>query len=121
MRCILTLTLALILSAAGASAQSQLTPPKSDPTNRTKIDLLITARYVVTMDATMRVIENGAVAIQGDLILAVGPRAAIEAKFVGKNSISAPDGLIMPGLINGHTHAAMTLLRGIKDDVTLHD
>jgi 5-methylthioadenosine/S-adenosylhomocysteine deaminase len=106
--------LALILCAVSASAQTELS-------TRTQVDLLVTARYVVTMNTTMRVIEDGAVAIDGDSIVAVGPRAEIDMKFIGKNSINAPDGLVMPGLINGHTHAAMSLLRGIKDDVTLQD
>jgi 5-methylthioadenosine/S-adenosylhomocysteine deaminase len=104
------LTLALMLSAISASAQTR------------KIDLLVTARFVVTMDASMRIIENGAVAIQGDSIVDVGTHAEMVAKY-GPNLkvVSAPDGLIMPGLINGHTHAAMTLFRGIKDDVTLQE
>ncbi len=69
----------------------------------------------------MRIIENGEIAIEGDSIVAVGSRADLEARYVAASHISAPDGLIMPGLINGHTHAAMTLFRGIKDDVTLQD
>ncbi|HUK31039.1 MAG TPA: amidohydrolase [Candidatus Acidoferrum sp.] len=83
---------------------------------------LITARYVVTMDASRRIIEDGAIAMQGDLIVAVGTRTELLAKYGPELVvIAAPDGLIMPGLINGHTHAAMTLFRGIKDDVTLQD
>jgi 5-methylthioadenosine/S-adenosylhomocysteine deaminase len=85
------------------------------------VDLIVTARYVVTMDASQQVLEDGAIAIHGDKIIAVGPRAEIETKYFSLHRISAPQGLVMPGLINGHTHAAMALLRGIKDDVTLQD
>jgi 5-methylthioadenosine/S-adenosylhomocysteine deaminase len=85
------------------------------------VDLIVTARYVVTMDASQQVLEDGAIAIHGDKIVAVGPRAEIENKYFSLHRITAPQGLVMPGLINGHTHAAMTLLRGIKDDVTLQD
>jgi 5-methylthioadenosine/S-adenosylhomocysteine deaminase len=103
---------ALALSVCAISASAQ-TP---------KVDLLVTARYVVTMDASMRIIEDGAVAIRGDLIVEVGTHSEMVAKY-GPNLkvVAAPDGLIMPGLINGHTHAAMTLFRGIKNDVTLQD
>src|ERR1700685_3761752 len=73
------------------------------------------------MDATQRVIEDGAIAVRGDAIVAVGPRAELESKYISTRNISVPHGLAMPGLINGTTHAAMTLFRGIKDDVTLQD
>jgi 5-methylthioadenosine/S-adenosylhomocysteine deaminase len=73
------------------------------------------------MDATMRIIENGAVAIDRDSIVAVGNTTSIKSSYKANDYVSAPDALIMPGLINGHTHAAMTLFRGIKDDVTLQD
>ena len=84
-------------------------------------DLIITARYVVTMDATRRVIENGAVAIVKDRIVAVGPAAEINRQFQPKLRLSRPDSILTPGLINTHTHAPMTLFRGIADDLRLQD
>jgi 5-methylthioadenosine/S-adenosylhomocysteine deaminase len=74
---------------------------------------------VVTMDGERRVLEDGTVAVKGDAILAVGSRAEIEAKYDGAQRIDARGKLVLPGLINGHTHVPMTLLRGLKDDVTL--
>jgi 5-methylthioadenosine/S-adenosylhomocysteine deaminase len=79
------------------------------------------ARYVITMDAQHRVIENGAVAIQGDRILAVGTKAEIEARFQAPQHLDRPEGILAPGLINTHTHAAMSLFRGIADDLKLQD
>jgi 5-methylthioadenosine/S-adenosylhomocysteine deaminase len=113
-------TILLVIGVAGtASAQAKkVAAPQS---GREHVDLLITAQYVVTMDATQRVIEDGAIAVRGDAIVAVGPRAELESKYISTRNISVPHGLAMPGLINGHTHAAMTLFRGIKDDVTLQD
>src|SRR2546422_8385105 len=73
------------------------------------------------MDAERRVVEDGAVAVRSDTIVAVGPRIELEARFVAKRRINTGSKLVMPGLINGHTHAPMTLLRGIKDDVTLQE
>ncbi|PYU10905.1 MAG: hypothetical protein DMG29_16705, partial [Acidobacteria bacterium] len=95
--------------------------PAKAPPAREKIDLLVAGGTVVTMDAERRVVEDGAVAVRSDTIVAVGPRIELEARFVAKRRISTGGKLVMPGLINGHTHTPMTLLRGIKDDVTLQE
>lgn len=84
-------------------------------------DWIWSARYVVTMDARHRVIEDGAVAIVGDHIAAVGTRAEIDRAWQPKQRLDRPDAILAPGLINGHTHAAMSLLRGIADDLNLQD
>src|SRR5579884_3228050 len=84
-------------------------------------DQIWTSAYVVTMDAQRRVIENGAVAVRGADIVAVGPRADIEAKYQARARLDRPNAILIPGLINTHTHAAMSLLRGIADDRTLED
>jgi len=84
-------------------------------------DWIWTARYVVTMDAQRRVIENGAVAIRGDRILAAGPRAEIERNYQARRRLDAPVSLIAPGLINTHTHVPMSLFRGIADDLRLEE
>src|SRR5258707_13749686 len=84
-------------------------------------DWIYTARYVVTMDAQHRLIDDGAIAIRADKIVAVGKRADIEKQFQSKQRLDRPTALIMPGLINTHTHAAMSLLRGIADDLRLQD
>lgn len=86
-----------------------------------RVDLLISGGTVVTMDAQRRVIEDGAVAVRGDAIVAVGTRAALDAGYMAQRRIDARGKLVMPGLVNGHTHAAMTLLRGIADDMNLQD
>ncbi|MBS1858382.1 MAG: amidohydrolase family protein [Acidobacteria bacterium] len=84
-------------------------------------DWIWSARYVITMDPQRRVIENGAVAIQGDRILAVGTRAEIDAKYQAKQRLDRPEAILAPGLVNTHTHAAMSLFRGIADDLRLQD
>jgi len=84
-------------------------------------DLIITGGTVVSMDAARTIYDDGAVVINGDSILAVGPRAEIEARFAGRQTIDAGGKLVLPGFINGHTHVPMTLFRGIHDDVTLTD
>jgi 5-methylthioadenosine/S-adenosylhomocysteine deaminase len=86
-----------------------------------KVDVLVTGGTVVTMDGQRRVIEDGAVAIRGDSIVAVGPRAEIENRFEAALTIDAHGALVMPGLINGHAHAAMSLFRGLADDLALDE
>lgn len=86
-----------------------------------RVDLLVTGGTVVTMDAQRRVIEDGAVAIRGERIVAVGPAAELERRYRPRRRLRAEGRLILPGLINAHTHAAMTLFRGVADDVTLED
>ena len=84
-------------------------------------DTIWSARYVITEDAQHRVIENGAVAIRADRILAVGTKSDIDSRFTAKQRLDRPDAILAPGLINTHTHAAMSLFRGIADDLRLQD
>lgn len=86
-----------------------------------KADWIIHARYVVTMDPDRRILENGAVAIQGTRIADVDTQAVIDQKFVAARTLDKPDALLAPGLIDTHTHAPMALLRGIADDRKLED
>jgi 5-methylthioadenosine/S-adenosylhomocysteine deaminase len=84
-------------------------------------DWIYTARYVVTMDAQRRLIDNGAIAVRAGRIVGVGKRADIEKQFQARQHADRPDDILMPGLINTHTHAAMSLFRGIADDMKLQD
>ena len=79
-------------------------------------DLIIKGRYVLPMDENLSVIKDGLVAVFGNKISAVG--AAAEMKnFESKEVIDAGNSIIMPGLINTHTHAAMAYFRGLADDL----
>ena len=79
-------------------------------------DLIITHAHVVTMNARREIIEDGAVIIRGSRIIAVGP-AALATQFTAPKTIDARGNLVLPGMINTHTHAAMTVFRGLGDDV----
>ena len=76
---------------------------------------------MVTMDAQRRVIENGAVAVDGDHIVDVGPRSEIDRRYAAQQRLDRSDAILAPGLINTHTHAAMSLFRGVADDMNLQD
>ena len=84
-------------------------------------DWIWSARYVITENPQRRVIENGAVAIRGERIVGVGTKAEIDARFQAKQRLDRPEAILAPGLINTHTHAAMSLFRGIADDLKLQD
>jgi 5-methylthioadenosine/S-adenosylhomocysteine deaminase len=85
------------------------------------VDIFISGGTVITMDAEFRVIEDGGVAIEGDSISAVGKRADLERKARGAKTIDARGTLVLPGMINGHAHAAMSLFRGVAEDHSLDD
>lgn len=85
------------------------------------MDLFISGGNVITMDPEFRVIEDGAVAIQGDTIVAVGRRADLETQSRAAKTIDAAGTIVMPGMINGHAHAAMSLFRGVAEDHSLND
>ena len=83
--------------------------------------LLITNGIVLTMDSNMTFIENGTVAVENGQIVRVAESSyeITESKFEADQIIDAKGGIIMPGLINSHTHAPMTLFRGLADDLPL--
>jgi 5-methylthioadenosine/S-adenosylhomocysteine deaminase len=81
-------------------------------------DILISNGTVLTMDERDRIIENGAMAIAGDTIAAIGPADQFKNLTASKH-IDARGGIVMPGLINTHTHASMTCFRGLADDLDL--
>jgi 5-methylthioadenosine/S-adenosylhomocysteine deaminase len=84
------------------------------------MDLWITNGTVITMDPDNREIKNGTVAVSDGTITAVGPAADLPAP-PDADILDAGGGIIMPGLVNTHTHAAMTLFRGLADDLPLMD
>ena len=88
-------------------------------TQRESCDLLIEAGWVVPVVPHGVVLEGHAVAVSGDRIAAVLPIAEARACFDAKETVSRPDGVLIPGLVNTHCHNPMTLLRGVADDLPL--
>jgi cytosine/adenosine deaminase-related metal-dependent hydrolase len=85
---------------------------------RIAADTLITGACLVTMDATRRILADGALAMAGDRIVAVGPSAEVEAAVTARTRIDARGKLVTPGLVNGHVHLTETLIRGfIPEDL----
>lgn len=105
-----TLGAVLGLAAAGLAAQTARV-----------VSLVVTGGTVITMDAERRVISNGAVAIDGARIAGVGAADDIARRFTARATIRATGQVVLPGLINTHTHAPMVLYRGLADDLALMD
>ncbi len=82
-------------------------------------DILLTNAIVLTMDEHLHQFEPGAVAIQGDKILAVGPESELKETVNAREIVNCGGKVLLPGLVNAHTHVPMTLLRGLADDLRL--
>jgi 5-methylthioadenosine/S-adenosylhomocysteine deaminase len=85
------------------------------------VDLIIRGGTVVTMDGARRVIANGGIAIKAGRIVAVSETVDIDRQYSAREIVDAHGKVVVPGLINGHTHVPMTLFRGIADDLDLQE
>ncbi|HRJ58207.1 MAG TPA: amidohydrolase family protein [Anaerolineales bacterium] len=83
------------------------------------IDTLFTNAIVLTMDEKLNQYDPGAVAVKGDSIVAVGSEAELKSQFTAREVIDCGGKVLMPGLVNAHTHVPMTLVRGLADDLRL--
>ena len=83
------------------------------------VNTLFTNAIVLTMDGKLNQFDRGAVAVKDDLIVAVGPEAEITKEYSADETIDCGGKVLMPGLVNAHTHVPMTLLRGLADDLRL--
>ena len=101
-----------VLSLSAASAQ---------PSNPIEVDLLLTGGTVITMDRAARVITNGAVAVDGADIVAVGSAAEVASAITALEIVDTSGRIVLPGFVNTHTHAPMVMFRGLADDVALKE
>ena len=115
-RCFFFVFVTLSLSACNPSGE-----PESAAASAGLIDLIIKGDYVVSMDEAGTIFEDGAVAINDSLIIAIGPADEITANYSASEVLDGDHRIVTPGLVNGHSHAAMTLLRGVADDLALMD
>jgi 5-methylthioadenosine/S-adenosylhomocysteine deaminase len=121
--------LALLLLAGTGAAACAVRPEAGTPVTAgaiaagtaTEVDLIVTGDHVVTMEGDRPDFSDGAVAIDDGRIVAVGPRAEIVGRYRAAETLDGRNRVVLPGLINGHAHSAMTLMRGIADDRELMD
>jgi 5-methylthioadenosine/S-adenosylhomocysteine deaminase len=105
-----------VLAAAICTACLTVAAAQTGPR---RVSLVVTNGTVVTMDAAGRVLQGAAVAIDGGDIVGVDTAAAIGRQFRGRETIDAGGQIVLPGLVNTHTHAPMVLFRGLADDLAL--
>ncbi|HSW68209.1 MAG TPA: hypothetical protein VLH16_06490, partial [Bacteroidales bacterium] len=94
---------------------------KDNPSEVLHVDLLIIHAQVVTMDCKFRVINDGAVAVAGSQIIDVGTTAELQERYCAAEVVDASRKIMLPGLINAHTHSPLTIFRGLADDLALDD
>src|SRR5262245_57141189 len=104
----------VLLAAAALVAVSETPAPRN-------VSLIVANGTVVTVEGTRRVLVRGSLARDGGDIVAVDTADAIAAAYRGRDTIDASGSIVMPGLINTHTHAPMVLFRGLADDLALMD
>jgi 5-methylthioadenosine/S-adenosylhomocysteine deaminase len=90
------------------------------PDRLTSVSTIVKNALILTMDGNFSVIENGAIAIREDKIAAIGTTESILAKYTSEQTIDAGDCIVIPGLINAHTHIPMTYFKGLADDIPLN-
>lgn len=89
--------------------------------NLINVDIIIKNGIIVTVDDENKILKNGAVAIIDDSIVAIDTTKNIQEKYIAIKNIDAKNKIVMPGFVNSHTHLAMTVFRGIADDLKLSD
>ena len=128
--CVSLLSLGLLLPTYVVFAQDssnlktqtiQAQQDKEKAAGPVEVDLIIKGDHIVTMDANGSVYKDAAVAVNQGLIIAIGPASEILGAYQSKTLLEGDNRVVMPGLVNGHSHAAMTLLRGMAEDMSLLD
>jgi len=113
---VLLTSLCLWLQTGKTSAQE---PPDQGTPSRQQVDLIIKGDHVISVDAAGSVYQDAAVVVDQGLIVAIGPAGEILSAYQSDKILEGDNRIVMPGLVNGHSHAAMTLLRGIAEDMAL--
>jgi len=108
----------LFLQACSSTAQTH-DAVRDKP--RQQIDLIIEGDYIVSMGVDGTVYKDAAIAVDNGLIIAIAAASEISSAYQSAKTLQGEDRIVMPGLINGHSHAAMTLLRGVAEDLALLD
>ena len=85
----------------------------------TPVDLLLEARWIIPVEPDDTTLDHHAVAVSDGRIVAILPTAEARNRYVAKRTVSLPEHVLIPGLVNLHCHAAMTLMRGLADDLPL--
>ena len=86
-----------------------------------RVDLIVHARWVIPVEPEDVVHDDSCIVVHEGLIVAILPSSNVDALYVGDEVLHLADHAVMPGLVNAHTHAGMTLLRGFAEDLPLDE
>jgi 5-methylthioadenosine/S-adenosylhomocysteine deaminase len=125
----------IFLQGCSPPAQDVATTQNESHDSRQQVDLIIAGDYVVSMEkvrpgtgretglgqADGTILKDAAVVVDKGIIIAIGSASEIYSEYQSANTLQGDNRIVMPGLINGHSHAAMTLLRGVAEDLALLD
>ncbi|MEX0298682.1 MAG: amidohydrolase family protein, partial [Kordiimonas sp.] len=111
--------IAAIIIAFGATGLTAVSAEEDKQMNKHTADMIVGGSYVVTLDEAQPLIKDGAVVIKNGDIIAVGSAADIMAAYDADSVVDGTGKALMPGLVNGHTHSAMVMFRGMADDLDL--
>ncbi|MDB5774162.1 MAG: hydrolase [Herbaspirillum sp.] len=89
----------------------------STPSHPFSFDLLLTDLTIMTVDAAMTVIRNGAIGITGDRLAWIGPEASLPVDATAQRRLALPGRVATPGLVNVHTHTILSMVRGVAEDL----
>jgi 5-methylthioadenosine/S-adenosylhomocysteine deaminase len=106
---------------ATATAVAPAPAPVAAADTAIAVDLIVAGDHVVTMDGDRPTLSDSAVAIDDGRIVAIGSRAEIAQRYRAAETLDGRNRVVMPGMVNGHAHSAMTLMRGLADDLELMD
>ena len=84
-----------------------------------QVDFLLTGGFIVTMNKSFDLFPHGAIAVREETIVAVGPAEDINSNYQAREVVDCTGRVMIPGLVNAHTHIPMSLLRGLNDDLRL--
>jgi len=83
------------------------------------VDTIISAKWVIPVEPDNRILEQHSIAIKAGEIVAILPTDKCAQQYQAKETVDCPDHALIPGLVNTHTHTAMSLFRGMSDDLPL--
>jgi len=113
--------LCFLLQTGTIPAQESSDPQQLSPQSKQQVDLVIKGDHIVSMDSSGSVYKDAAVAVNEGLIVAIGTANDVLSAYQATRILEGDNRVVLPGLVNGHSHAAMTLLRGMAEDMALLD
>ncbi|MGH9905821.1 MAG: amidohydrolase, partial [Pyrinomonadaceae bacterium] len=112
----LTIFFAMLVTVLPPDATAQKRRQETE-----RVDLVVLGGTIVTMNEKRQLLQDGGIAVRQGRIIAIGTRSEIATRYAARQTFDATGLVVIPGLINGHSHIPMTLFRGLADDLDLQE